>query len=208
MSLTAPDAPAFLFVADHPAIDFANTAPVSHGAVVEGLVSTESLLLWVLQIRQIGAIDADRLSSQPPPRDLLKDAVSLRETLRSLFQSVVDRQPPTTESLSVLNRFLLDSAPPAAAPRLNCLGPNHFRLITPPAVPTWTSLLPTLALQAAQLLASPAAQHIKRCENPACVLFFLDTSKNKSRRWCSMSACGNRHKVAAHYRRQRRAGGT
>jgi predicted RNA-binding Zn ribbon-like protein len=34
------------------------------------------------------------------------------------------------------------------------------------------------------------------------VLFFYDTTKNHARRWCSMAFCGNRHKVAAHYRRQ------
>jgi predicted RNA-binding Zn ribbon-like protein len=35
------------------------------------------------------------------------------------------------------------------------------------------------------------------------VLFFYDTTKNHARRWCSMAFCGNRHKVAAHYRRLR-----
>ena len=46
---------------------------------------------------------------------------------------------------------------------------------------------------------------VKKCENPVCVLFFYDTSKNHSRRWCSMSVCGNRMKVAAHYQRLRKA---
>jgi predicted RNA-binding Zn ribbon-like protein len=35
------------------------------------------------------------------------------------------------------------------------------------------------------------------------VLLFYDTTKNHARHWCSMSLCGNRHKVAAHYRRRR-----
>src|SRR4029077_4909064 len=44
--------------------------------------------------------------------------------------------------------------------------------------------------------------YVKKCENPACVLFFYDGTKNHSRRWCSMKACGNRTKVAAFYQRQ------
>jgi predicted RNA-binding Zn ribbon-like protein len=45
---------------------------------------------------------------------------------------------------------------------------------------------------------------VKKCENAACVLFFYDTTKNHSRRWCSMRVCGNRMKVAAHYQRLRK----
>jgi hypothetical protein len=45
---------------------------------------------------------------------------------------------------------------------------------------------------------------VKKCEDAACVLFFYDTTKNHSRRWCSMSVCRNRMKVAAHYQRLRK----
>lgn len=43
-----------------------------------------------------------------------------------------------------------------------------------------------------------APQRVRRCGNPECVLYFLDTSKNASRRWCSMAACGNRLKARRH----------
>ncbi|MDQ2680100.1 MAG: CGNR zinc finger domain-containing protein [Candidatus Eremiobacteraeota bacterium] len=35
-------------------------------------------------------------------------------------------------------------------------------------------------------------------------MFFVDTSKNRTRAWC-MKACGNRAKAAAHYRRSKMA---
>ncbi|MBH0192038.1 MAG: hypothetical protein HP492_09850 [Nitrospira sp.] len=44
---------------------------------------------------------------------------------------------------------------------------------------------------------------IKKCGNPACILYFYDTTKNHTRNWCSMQVCGNRMKVAAHYWRNR-----
>lgn len=43
----------------------------------------------------------------------------------------------------------------------------------------------------------PSQSHVWVCAPAAaCILFFYDTTKNYSRRWCSMSACGNRMKVA------------
>ena len=42
---------------------------------------------------------------------------------------------------------------------------------------------------------------IRRCEHPNCVLWFLDTSRNGTRRWHSMATCGNRAKAQRHYAR-------
>jgi predicted RNA-binding Zn ribbon-like protein len=47
---------------------------------------------------------------------------------------------------------------------------------------------------------------IRRCAHVDCVLWFLDTSRNGTRRWCSMAACGNRAKAQRHYSRTRHAG--
>jgi predicted RNA-binding Zn ribbon-like protein len=47
---------------------------------------------------------------------------------------------------------------------------------------------------------------IRPCAHPDCILWFLDTSRNGTRRWCSMAACGNRAKAQRHYSRQRDAG--
>lgn len=44
---------------------------------------------------------------------------------------------------------------------------------------------------------------VRRCASPECVLHFLDTSKNGTRRWCSMAVCGNRAKAARHQARRR-----
>ena len=44
---------------------------------------------------------------------------------------------------------------------------------------------------------------LRQCEHERCALWFLDTSRNGTRRWCSMASCGNRAKAARHYRRAR-----
>ena len=44
---------------------------------------------------------------------------------------------------------------------------------------------------------------IRQCHADDCICCFVDTSKNGRRKWCSMARCGNRAKVAEHYRRHR-----
>ncbi len=52
---------------------------------------------------------------------------------------------------------------------------------------------------AVALLVSDAILRVKSC--PTCGWFFLDASKNGSRRWCSMDACGSVAKARRYYRR-------
>jgi predicted RNA-binding Zn ribbon-like protein len=67
-------------------------------------------------------------------------------------------------------------------------------------------LLMPLANAAAELLAHEDLTRIKRCGSDCCDMYFLDTSRNRSRTWCEMAACGNRAKAAAYYRRSRGSG--
>jgi hypothetical protein len=48
-------------------------------------------------------------------------------------------------------------------------------------------------------------ERMKACRADDCRWAFLDTSKNRSRAWCSMDSCGNRAKVHAYRRRHQHA---
>ena len=61
-----------------------------------------------------------------------------------------------------------------------------------------------LASSAGEYLTQPTRPPLRRCEAAGCVLWFLDLTKNRSRRWCSMETCGNRSKVARHYQRRKK----
>ncbi|EPH41903.1 CGNR zinc finger domain-containing protein [Streptomyces aurantiacus] len=52
-------------------------------------------------------------------------------------------------------------------------------------------------------LLTRAPDRIRGCAHDACVLHFFDTSRNGTRRWCSMAVCGNRAKASRHYARSR-----
>jgi len=69
--------------------------------------------------------------------------------------------------------------------------------VDPAWSPAWLSALAYVDL----LRARP--DRIRRCAHPACVLYFYDTSRNGTRRWCSMEGCGSRVKAARHYGRTR-----
>jgi predicted RNA-binding Zn ribbon-like protein len=62
-------------------------------------------------------------------------------------------------------------------------------------------LLAAVARSAAEIIAEGARTRLRLCANPHCRLFFYDTSRTHRRRWCSMTVCGNRSKVAAFARR-------
>jgi predicted RNA-binding Zn ribbon-like protein len=56
-------------------------------------------------------------------------------------------------------------------------------------------------LSAMRLLEPVRLVRIKICPN--CHWLYFDESRNRSRRWCDMTVCGNRAKAQRHYRRNR-----
>lgn len=60
-----------------------------------------------------------------------------------------------------------------------------------------------LALSAEELLRSGDLERIRECEGPGCGWIFTDHTRNRSRRWCSSSDCGNRARAKRHYAKTR-----
>lgn len=77
-------------------------------------------------------------------------------------------------------------------------GPQEeAEVMRPEWLPGWLAADDLLRLLAG------APDRIKQCAHEHCVLWFYDTSKNGTRRWCSMTTCGNRAKAARHYAARR-----
>ncbi|MFJ4774412.1 CGNR zinc finger domain-containing protein [Streptomyces uncialis] len=55
--------------------------------------------------------------------------------------------------------------------------------------------LAALAVAWTELTVTGEAARLKRCAEHTCAWVFWDSSKNRSRRWCSMRVCGNRTKA-------------
>ena len=60
-----------------------------------------------------------------------------------------------------------------------------------------------IARSAADLLTEGPLGAIRLCEGRGCGWVFLDTSRNRTRRWCDMRICGNRAKARRHHERMK-----
>ena len=56
------------------------------------------------------------------------------------------------------------------------------------------SVLSMMARDFIDLATGPLSIHVKMCANPSCRGVFVDESRPKNRRWCSMQTCGNQMK--------------
>jgi predicted RNA-binding Zn ribbon-like protein len=183
------------------AVDFAN-APSYPGAP-EGDLSWEELVTFWEVSRIVSADRGAQLLtlSQSDPRTafaVLSRAVRLRNALRWAFGAMVSKERVVPEWIQPVNEIL------RITEGHDELVQNHgswkLEFIAREGGLDW--LLAAIARSAAEILVEGAEARIRICANPGCGLFFCDTSRTHRRRWCSMSICGNRHKVASFARRR------
>src|SRR5262249_12746385 len=67
------------------------------------------------------------------------------------------------------------------------------------------SLLLPIGEALARFVCEEDFTNVKACEGLRCTLLFVDRTRRRGRRWCSMAACGNRAKQAAHRHRLKQA---
>ncbi|MBS0181793.1 MAG: ABATE domain-containing protein [Nitrospira sp.] len=192
----------FLFVGNHPCLDFVNTQMIVKGEPTDTLESFEDLVSWLVQAKLLTASQAaivkGRLSNEGVA-SLLEQAKTLRATFRVAAERVSAGRSIPDSAIDTINQFLAQRPGYQELVRTKGGFKRRFHsLATPP-----TGLLTPLAEAASDLLTSGHLSLIKKCANASCILFFYDTTKNHTRSWCSMQMCGNRMKVAAHYRRSR-----
>jgi predicted RNA-binding Zn ribbon-like protein len=130
----------------------------------------------------------------------LANAISLRELLYRIFLALAREAQPTADDLERLKRVYLDALAQAE------LSPEQqgFRWEWPAKAAGLEAILRYVARDAVELLCSPDVRRIKQCPGAGdCGWLFLDASKNRSRRWCSMEGCGSRVKMRRQYARRR-----
>lgn len=131
-------------------------------------------------------------------RQELQRLRELRAGLERIFRAVVTGRTPPAEGLA---RLAARSAEAARGARLRPSGGRIRRVIEMDAA--GTAILQWRITDAAvALLTSPRLGRLGAC--PSCGWFFLDHTKNGSRRWCSMAMCGNIAKSRSYYDRSKR----
>ena len=192
----------------HPALDFVNT---THGArdqppeaSDELLRSYDDLLVWGVRVGLLEERDAARLRRMADEDDAgaraaHRDALALRDLIYSVLRPLAEGGEPPAEALERLREREREAL-------------GHATLAPAEAAMSWTWPAPAelaaplrpLVHAALELLTQGPLDRVSLCAN--CRWLFLDRSKNRSRRWCSMKECGGqikRRKFVDERRRRR-----
>jgi predicted RNA-binding Zn ribbon-like protein len=197
----------FELIGGHLALDFVNTIDWRGDPArrEDLLLSFEDLAAWAKAAKLVRTADIRtlRLAAQRDQARALRSlrrARRLREVLAHVLLAAGGDARPAARDVRLINAFL------AAALR-------HRRLQVRGAAFAWVwarreselfdALLWPIVLAAVDLLASDDRTRIRECRGEGCGWLFLDTSRNRRRRWCTMQSCGNRAKVRRFYERAR-----
>ncbi len=185
------------FIGGAPAIDFVNTVGgIRTGSHVEKLETYADLTRWGLMAGMFGQKDAEALlarglASPQAAIAVLRRAKSFREALHGVLAARLHGKPAPAGALAAINEEIGNAL-------------SHMRLQKTDNGYAWAwdigadaldAPLWIAARSAGELLTSPDIGRLRECASETCGWFFLDFSKNHSRRWCDMKGCGNRAKL-------------
>ena len=172
-------------------LDFVNTE--DGDPPLECLRGYGDLVAWSVRAGQLSAEDGDLLVGEANrrPEDaeaVYRDALRLRGALYGILHAVAEDKAPASQDLETLRGYEREAL---SRGRLEQDGRGF--------VWEWrdgrdlAGMLWPVAHAATVLLTSGDLDRLKLCAG--CYWVFLDASKNRSRRWCSMEVCGKDEKM-------------
>ncbi|WP_405872710.1 MULTISPECIES: CGNR zinc finger domain-containing protein [unclassified Streptomyces] len=163
------------------ALDLLNTRWNQEGVMQDLLADVDGLGVW---------LDSTGLSGgYAPDSRMLRHVLKARDALKTAVDGSPEEGARAVDAVLGHGRIRATLTPD---------GPGELPEFTDPTWgPAW------LAARNYLELLSTAPDRIRGCAHDSCVLHFFDTSRNGTRRWCSMAACGNRAKASRHYARSK-----
>ena len=188
-------------------LDFANTVSWHAGPQpVEELKQYSDLLNWSTKVGLLDERRAQHLcrEAERRPREaaaVLDYAHATREAIYHLLSAHARGQRAEDADMPVLNAAVADALSHA---RLS-LAADGFGWDWSTADPgALDQMLWPVVQSAVDLLTAPELDRVGQCaDDRGCGWLFLDTTKNRSRRWCDMRDCGNRAKARRHYAKKK-----
>jgi predicted RNA-binding Zn ribbon-like protein len=168
-------------------LDFANTINSRLHPEHDYLLNYSDLVGWADKVGILSPAQASQLqkrAKQNPDEaeNALKNALSLRELLYRLLSSSAKDSEPKKEDLALFTKYHEDTISRGQLLKTE----KHYITVWKLDAALDALLLPIIH-SASELLLSNELGQVKQC--PGCGWLFLDTSKNQSRRWCSMNTC-------------------
>ena len=164
-------------------------------APAERLDSYESLVEWAREQHLVSAAAAERLSGEARRHPhqaaaVLARAKDFREALHGLADAIDHERQPNADVLKTIGECL------AGAYANGRLVPHEGTLQwVASAEDDLERVLWEIGRAAGRLVVSPRLRRVRACAAADCGWWFVDDTKNRSRRWCDMKLCGNREKL-------------
>jgi len=184
------------------ALDLLNTQNGPAGGPPESDVLRDyaDLLAWSAYVGALSETDADRLlrrSRRDPgtARAIFERTLATRAYLYELFSSVARGSPAPPRAVSRLQRDEAEALSHAAL----VAGADGFDWSWADGSDLGRPLWPVFHA-ALTLLTDGRLDRVKGCAS--CRFHFVDESKNRSRRWCSMDDCGTEDKMRKYVARR------
>ena len=182
-------------------LDFANTLYGHTESIHEYLFDYRDLVLWSRHVDILSPQKAEILLSkweQAPAESeaVFRQAIQIRETVFRVFANLAHDESPLEDDLIHLHHIWVENQSHSKLEQTEAgfaLGWEDADALDAMLWPITRSTL--------KLLTSDEFKRVKQCGR--CDWLFLDRSRNQSRRWCSMDACGNRIKMARRYEREK-----
>ncbi|HET7617220.1 MAG TPA: ABATE domain-containing protein [Vicinamibacterales bacterium] len=198
--MSGAPAPPFQFVGGSLALDFANTVgnwgdPATRRDYFR---TPADLLTWT----RLAAIPGPAFSAADVPGDALRRVVALRTALYRLFAAAAAGTVAAAEDVRVLEQAV------RRARQQQALAADRHGLTWAwtPSASRFDQLLAAIVFDAVRVLTTAHERaQLRMCEGDRCGWVFLDRSRGRRRRWCSMADCGNREKARRHYTRLQKA---
>jgi predicted RNA-binding Zn ribbon-like protein len=194
-------------------VELMNTIWADRSGVHDALATDAEVAAWLRDVRPRPAAGEASLDEwlrtvDAPSLDGAGDRLrGLRDALRRLAAAQThDPRPAAASAVHERDEAVgLVNESAAAAPRWSSMEPaaDGVRRLVHTAAAPGTAVVALLAEQAIEFFAGAAAQDLRACLAPGCVLYFV--KQHPRREWCS-TACGNRARAARHYRRHRTEG--
>jgi predicted RNA-binding Zn ribbon-like protein len=179
------------------ALDFANTVGGTHVSPThDHLRSYGDIARFAVLAGGLPSSVAKRLTERAERDPTRAEAVyeigiALRESIWAVFSALASGESPRDADLALIG----DAAAAGAARSRLVYDKDGVGWSLPSGSDELERPLWDIARSAADLLTSGEHDRIKECASTTCEWVFLDRSRNRSRRWCDMSDCGNRAKA-------------
>lgn len=169
---------------------------------IDFLTSYAALVRWNYHAGAFAQVEAERLldtgaSWQPAAGDVFERALKLRRAMDGVFRSIARTRAPHEQDLAVLQHTYAKALSDAHLTPLD----NRFAWSWDHRPDQLTAPLWPVTQSAVDLLTTGEIHRIRECA--PCGWLFYDTSKNGTRRWCSMEGCGSKAKARRQYERQK-----